>query len=337
MNCSQSCSSARRFYQTMTVSLLLLVCCALLSIAVGSVRLSVGELFSVLAGEQSPAADILWHVRLPRTAAALLAGMALAASGVIIQSVLQNPLAGPNIIGVNSGAGLFAALAGALFAHRPALLPAAAFAGALFALLCVYAIARATLASRFTLLLAGIAVSTMLSAGIDLIITLVPNAVYGAAAFRIGSLSGVTLRALRIPAVYILLGLAASLCLVREMDILHLGEVTAKSLGLNTALFRFVLLFIAAGLTGAAVSFCGLIGFVGLIVPHIGRFFVGSESKRLLPLSILMGGLLLTACDLAARTLFAPFELPVGILLSFLGGPFFILLLIVKKGGRTND
>ena len=216
-------------------------------------------------------------------------------------------------------------------------MPLAAFAGALFSVLLVLLIAERTGASRITLVLAGVAVSGILSAGIDAIVTFRPEALNGYSDFRIGSLANLTMQRIT-PAFWVALcALALLFTLTNELDVLMLGQETAHSLGVKTGRMRVILLALAAALAGAAVSFAGLIGFVGLIVPHIMRRFAGDESRFLLPASALGGASLLTLCDLAARTLFTPYELPVGILLSLFGGPFFIWLLFRQRKGRRHD
>ena len=305
---------------------------ALLSLCVGSVSLSLGEVAAALLGRgQGVSGSIVLYARLPRMLAALVCGCALAVGGVIIQGVLGNPLAGPNIIGVNAGAGLGAILCSALL---PASMPAAAFAGALCACVLVYTLARRTGASRITLVLAGVAISSILSAAIDAVSILFPEAALGANAFMVGRLAGVTLEMLRLPALLTVLASGAALALSYELDLLSLGDEVAQSVGLSTRLARSALLTLAAVLCGAAVSFAGLVGFVGLLVPHAARFLVGTRHRDLLLASMLLGALLVTVCDLLGRVLFAPFELPVGILLSLLGGPFFLWLLFRQRGGR---
>lgn len=307
----------------------------LASLLLGSVTIRPGQLLR--AGEDDRVRRILLYVRLPRTLGAALAGMALAASGSIIQSVMGNPLAGPNLIGVNAGAGLVAVLCAAFLPGVPGAVTTGAFLGALGAMLLIYALASVTGASRMTLILAGIAVGNILSSGIDAVVTLVPDALMGASAFRIGSLEDVTMEKLYLPAAYIGIGLILALGMSREMDILALGEETALSLGLNTKGYRFRLLLTAAMLAGAAVSFCGLLGFVGLLIPHVARFLVEGESRQRLPVAVLAGGSFVLICDVLARVLFAPYEIPVGIIMSFLGGPFFLWLLIRGKGGHGGN
>ena len=349
MRSSQTTSMARRSPQRrvrpqrrvpawaalLLCALLVAAACAL-SLLLGASTLSPGEILSSLLDPASTGARILLHVRLPRLCGTLLAGAALAAAGAILQSVLGNPIASPNVIGVNAGAGFAVALCTALAPTGAALLPAAAFLGALAAVLLVFFLARATGASRTTLILSGVALNSLLNAGTDTVTTLFPDVLVGSLSFRVGGVAGLTLERLAFPAVYIGVGLLAALLLSHDMDVLSLGDETARSLGLRVQATRFLLLGTAAALAGAAVSFAGLLGFVGLIVPHAARFLVGGEARRLLPASILLGVAFLTLCDVVARLLFAPYELPVGIVMSFLGCPFFLYLLIRRKGGHAH-
>lgn len=318
--------------------LLLTAAAALASLCMGPVVVPLGDILRVFTGELAGTtqASIILLARLPRTCGCLLAGMALAVSGAIIQGVLNNPLAAPNIIGVNSGAGLAVALFSALAPASP-FAPLAAFFGALSGVLLVLLIAEKTGASRITLVLAGVAVSSMFSAGIDAVVTFVPDALNGYSDFRIGGLSNLSMDRI-VPAFWVICAaMALTLLLSNEMDILMLGTETAQSLGLPARPLRLLLLALAAALAGAAVSFAGLLGFVGIIVPHIMRRLTGEGSLSLLIGSALGGAGLLTFCDLLARLLFAPYQLPVGIVLSLIGGPFFIWLLLRQRGGRIHD
>lgn len=320
------------------VLVMLTALAALMSITFGAVAVTPEEVWGALTGQLrgTAAARIILYSRLPRTCGCLLAGMALAVSGTIIQSVLANPLAAPNIIGVNSGAGLMVALSCALFPSMAAMVPLMAFLGALAGVLLVLLIAERTGASRITLVLAGVAVSSMFSAGIDAVVTFVPEALNGYSDFRIGGFFNLTMAKVQPAFWVILVGMAAALSLANEMDILMLGADAAQSLGLPAKKFRLLLLAVAAALAGAAVSFSGLLGFVGLIVPHMMRRLVGEESLPLIAASALGGAALVTLCDLISRVLFAPYELPVGIVLSLAGGPFFIWLLLRQRGGRRG-
>lgn len=310
---------------------------ALLSVCLGAAGITLSELWqSLVTGpDGGAAARIVWFVRLPRTAACLLAGAGLSVAGAVIQSVLANPLASPSIIGVNAGAGLAVAICCAAGGATAGWAVAGvSFAGGMIAVMLVVLVARKTGASRMTVVLGGVAISTLLNAGTETIATLFPDAAIGSADFRVGGFSSVSTARLWPAAVLILAGLLITFTLSSELDVLSLGEDTARGLGMRVGATRTLLLALAALLAGATVSFAGVLGFVGLIVPHMARRFVGASSGRLLPMCALCGAALVTVCDLAARLFFAPFELPVGILLSFIGGPFFIALLAKKGGGR---
>ena len=335
MRISTACSSANSCVRLLAVTLaLLLPAAALFSLCVGASGASLTQgLTDLLRGVSSPAARIVRYIRLPRVLAAMLAGAALAASGVLIQGVLGNPLAGPNVIGVNAGAGFFTLLCACLLPSAATLLPAAAFAGALLTSLIILLLSDRTGASRITVVLAGVAISSIFSAGSDLITTLSPDTTLGMSAFMIGGFADVSTARLRTAALYILPALAISLLLAGDLDVLALGDEVAASLGLRVRRTRVLLLAVASVLAGAAVSFAGLLGFVGLIVPHAVRRVVGGEHRQLLPLSMLGGALFTLLCDTAARTLFSPYEVPVGILLSLVGGPFFLFLLLRNRKG----
>ncbi len=317
--------------------LLLVLCCA--SLCIGAVPVSLSEVIQAfLSGENTGvSARIVLYSRLPRTFGSLVAGAALAVSGVIIQSVLANPLAAPHIIGVNSGAGLAAALCCALFPSAVGWIPVASFLGAVVGALLVLSFAQRTGASRITLVLAGVAISGLFGAGIDTVVTLAPDALIGYTDFRVGGLNGVTMARIYPAAGIIAAGMIAAFCMAGQLDILALGGETAQSLGLSVRPVRLILLILAAAMAGASVSFCGLLGFVGLIVPHAMRSLVGEDSLPLMGASALGGGVMLALCDILARTVAAPYEIPVGIVLDYVGAPFFLWLLVRQRGGRTHD
>lgn len=304
------------------------------NLAFGAVPIPLGEVVSALLGRgEGTTAAIVLYARLPRLCGCLLAGAALACAGVIIQGVLNNPLAAPNVIGVNSGAGLATALCCALAPGAVRLTPVAAFLGALVGVLLVLFISERAGAARITLVLAGVAMSSIFSAGIDAVVTFVPDALSSYTDFRIGGVKNLSMARLAPAFWVILIALVIALSLSNELDLLLLGRETAQSLGLPAKGLRLALLMLAAALAGAAVSFAGLLGFVGLLVPHIMRRLIGEDSFPLLLSSALGGGLLLTVCDLASRLIFAPFELPLGVVLSLAGGPFFIWLLLKQRRG----
>jgi len=330
-----------RGYNIIVIAFLagLLAVVAFLSIRVGSSKLTLSEITDAIFKNDVAlnTYQIVNYVRIPRMLAAILAGSALSVSGVILQSVLNNSLASPNVIGVNAGSGLFVVLITALFPSYFYLTPVAAFLGALTAVFLVYFIAQKTGVSRITIVLAGIAVSNFIGAITDTILTIVPDASISRTAFMIGGFSGVTMEEISFAAIFIVFGLIVSFLLSYDMNVLSLGDETAKSLGLNVSRYRFIFLTVAALLAGSAISFSGLIGFIGLIVPHAARSLVGNDNRLLTAVSALLGSIFTLFCDILSRVLFAPYEIPVGIIMSFIGGPFFVYLLLKKKGGRIHD
>lgn len=310
---------------------------ALLSLSLGAAGLSLGEVWrAALSGPEDAAGYIFWYLRLPRTAACLLAGAALACAGCVLQGLLGNRLASPGIIGVNSGAGLAVTAccaAGALTGWTVAL---AAFGGALAATAAVLALARRAGASRGTVVLAGVAMNSILGAVREALTVLAPEAAMLSGEFRVGGFSSVAAARLVPAGMMICLALAAIFTLSNELDVIRLGEDAARALGMNVGRVRTALVLLAALLAGAAVSFAGLLGFVGLLAPHIARRLVGGESRFALPMSALTGAALVAVCDLISRVAFMPYELPVGILMSAIGGPFFLMLLMRGRGGGAD-
>ena len=322
----------------LTGGMMLCLIIALVSLCLGAVSLTPAELFRAMKnGPNDTAGWIFWYARLPRTAACLLAGAALSVSGAVIQAVLANKLASPSIIGVNAGAGLAVTISCALGAISGWAIAGSAFAGAFAAVLLIMTAAQKTGASRTTVILGGVAVNAFLNALSEAVTTLVPDVGVMTVDFRVGGFSAVSYTRLIPSGALILIALTVLLTLCNDLDVLALGEETAQSLGLSVKKLRTVFLVLAAMLAGAAVSFSGLLGCVGLVVPHAVRKLVGSDSGNVLPLCIFGGAGFVTICDLAARMMFSPYELPVGIILSVLGGPFFLMLLIKKRGGRTHD
>ena len=308
-------------------------------IMLGSTAISPTELFKVLfSGEsESVAGRIILYVRLPRTLGALVCGAALAASGAVIQAVLANNLASPSLIGVNSGAGLAVTLAAVLGIYGGWKLSVFAFCGALAATLIVSLGAKKWGASRSTVILMGVALNSLLGALSDTLVTFNRDIVSMSNDFKIGDLSAVTYSKLLPALTVVVVCIGILMTLSNELDVLSLGEESARSLGLNSSLMRALFLIIAALMASAAVSVAGLVSFVGLLVPHAVRRLSGSKSAHLVPLCALFGGGFVALCDTLARVVFAPYEIPVGIIMAFLGSPFFIFILIKRRGGHKHD
>ena len=320
----------RSFFQSkktvFAVSILALLLAIVLSLCVGVVMYTPAQLLEM--------PDILRYIRFPRVMAAVFAGAGLAGAGVIIQTLLGNSLAGPNIIGVNSGAGFMTLIAALVFPLIPQMQPLAAFLGALFSVMMIYLLSRRAGTSKMTILLSGVVLNALLNAASEALCTFFPDIHMSYAAFRVGGLSTVQTSVLYPASILIAVLFVVVQCRANTLELLSLGDETAFSLGVSVKKYRLLFLVCAAGMAGAAVSFAGLIGFLGLIVPHGARLIVGDEIKKLFPLSVLWGSLLLLVCDTVARTAFAPFELSVGIVISIIGAPIFIHMLLKRKVGK---
>ena len=312
---------------------------ALLGIALGSTSLSFSEIVDAFSEgfNSSAGSRIFAYSRLPRTLASMICVAALAVSGAVIQGVLANRLASPSIIGVNAGAGLAVTLCTALGIYGGWRLSLFSFLGAFAAVMLVSFGSRHWGASRGTVILIGVAMNSLLGAISDTITTLIPEVGVMSNDFKIGEFTAITYPKL-IPAMVIVLFVIIVLrTLHNELDVLTLGEEHAQGLGLNISAMRTLYLLFAALLSGCAVSLAGLLSFVGLLVPHAIRRVAGSKSSNLIGLCAIYGGGFVCLCDTLARTLFAPYEIPVGIIMAYLGAPFFVFILVKGKGGHGRD
>ena len=327
-----------RIVYTYAISLAVLLLSVILGILLGSTKISLSDMLgAIVRGDyQSTEARILLYVRLPRVLGSLICGMALAVSGAVIQGVLANRLASPSIIGVNAGAGLAVTLCSAFGIIGGWQLSLFSFLGAFFAVMIVSTGAKKWGASRGTVILLGVALNAFLGAVSDTVKTFIPEVSIISNDFRVGDFSSVTYAKVIPAAVAIIVAVIVLQTFASDLDVLTLGDENAKGLGLNTGVMRIVFLMLSALLAGAAVSVCGLLSFVGLLVPHAVRRIATSKAKHLVPLSALFGAGFVTFCDTLARVVFAPYELPVGIIMAFLGAPFFIFILIQGKGGHRN-
>lgn len=321
-------STNRRLILLFVMFIALAVSGALISIMLGSVKISLPEILTALAGEGAGThGQILMNIRLPRTLVAALVGIDLALSGAILQAIMRNPLADPHIIGISSGAGLMGIIVMLLFPEHSALITPAAFLGAMGAAMLIYILAWKNGIQPIRIILAGVAVSAFLGAGISALMILYSDRVHSALMWMVGGLSARSWPHVAVLWPYTLVGGILALLSARQLNILQLGDEMAKSLGLRVELTRLLLTAVAALLAASAVSVVGLLGFVGLIVPHMARLIVGSDHRVLLPASAILGAAVLMYSDTVARVAFAPVELPVGILMAALGAPFFLFLL----------
>ncbi|MEO1549204.1 MAG: iron ABC transporter permease [Pseudomonadota bacterium] len=315
------------------------------AVSIGAVPVATGTVWGVIANKISPdlvepswskgRAAIVWDIRLPRTLLAILVGAGLALVGATLQAVTRNPLADPHLLGISSGGAfgaIFALLHSGLFLGLLTV-PILAFCGSLLATLIVLGVSRlADASSADRLVLAGVAVSFIIMAGANGLIFLgEPQAAHTVVFWMLGGLGLAQWDHLIYPLV-VLLGAGAWLMgQTRQLNAMTLGDETASTLGIPVARFRLVVFVLGALITGVMVAFSGIIGFVGLMVPHVARLMVGGDYRRVLPASALIGAIFLIWADMAARTLMAPEDMPIGIVTGLVGGVFFIWLLGRRK------
>ena len=306
----------------------------LIGTAVGTLPLTLREILRALwVDDGSTARLLVWHLRFPRVLTGGLVGVCLSLSGCLLQSVMRNRLASPSTVGVSSGAafvGYLTLVAMPAYAH---LLPIGAVLGAFAATMLIYALAWRRGVSPVRMILAGLAVSALLGAFNDMIRTAFAESLGNASGFLVGGLNGATWETFFTILPWASVGAVVCLFLPTRMNILALGDETANTLGLRTERFRFLLIAVSSVLAGSAIAAAGLIGFVGLIVPHIARLLIGADHKYLLPTSALLGFVLVTVCDTLGRVLLSPGEIPVSIILSLIGAPFFLWLLRARDEG----
>lgn len=313
--------------------MLILIFTAGVCLRFGSVEIPLGEFLPALLNK--PGSEtfsvIIYSLRLPRLLAGILAGVGLSLSGVLLQAVTNNHLASPNIIGVNAGAGFTVILSMAFFPTAVYLRPFFAFVGAFAATAVILFVSSRVGSQKSTVILSGIAVTTLLNAAISFISYYDNDLLASYNYFSVGTLGGCTLKELIVPTTVIFLSLIFAMVLAQKTDILCLGDSIALSLGVNVKALRLCCLVIAGASAAAVVSFAGLLGFVGLVVPHIARRLVGTALRQLIPVTVLTASIIVLWADLLGRVILAPSEIPVGIVMAFVGAPFLFYLLIRRK------
>lgn len=299
------------------------------SIYSGAVKVPVGDITRYLLDRSfdGPFHAIVWNIRVPRVIVGVLAGAGLAVSGALLQGVMRNPLADPQIIGVSSGAGLFSIAVLILFQQYEYLLPPIAFVGATLAAIMIYLLAWKDGIHPVRIVLAGAAVSAFLGAGISGLMIFYSDRVHGALVFMVGGLSAKSWPHVQVIAPYAVVGLILAGIGAGKMNLLLLGDAAARNLGVRVERVRLAMTAVATLLAASSVSVVGLLGFVGLIVPHAARLLAGHDYRVLLPASALLGAAVVVFCDTLARLVWAPTELPVGIIMGAIGAPFFLYLL----------
>lgn len=305
----------------------------LAGIRVGTVPVNTLDVWNVLvAPAGNEVYQIIYNIRIPRVLVSALTGINLALAGCILQGVLRNPLADPGIIGVSAGAGLAAMMVMILWPGFTALVPVVALSGALLAAAIVFFLSWDRGIQPLRLILAGVALAALFGGGMSALMVFHSDKVQGTVNWMAGGFQGRSWEHVRMILPYSLLGVLGTVIAPRYLNALQLGEEVARGLGIRVETARIALVFLAALLAASAVSVAGMLGFVGLIVPHITRMLVGSDFEYLMPCAAVLGATLVVAADIVARTLFSPVEVPVGIFMAFLGAPFFLYLLRKGRG-----
>lgn len=306
----------------------------LVAVNLGSLKLSPMRIWNGLFVAYDQEVATVYDLRFPRIIIAMLAGAALAVSGVLFQAVMKNPLADPGIIGISSGASFAAVLVTGFFPSLLFLSPLFAFAGGMIGFLLVYSLSWKSGLNPLRIILVGVAVNSMFTGLSQAMGTMSGNTSISEAASTIsGMVTQKTWEDVRLLAVYVLPGLLLSLFTVGRCNLMALEDKTVKSLGVNVDHARIWVSMVAVLLASIATAVIGTIGFVGLIVPHIARLLVGSNHKVLLPFSAFLGAFVLLLADTLGRTIAAPYEISAGVVMAVIGGPFFIVLL--RRSGKT--
>ena len=304
----------------------------LFAVMSGSLRVGFGQLIRGLFVAYDETVATVYDLRFPRIFVALLGGAAMAVAGALLQAVIKNPLADPAIIGVTGGAQFFAAITAAMFPAAVLFTPLLAFAGGMLAFSLVYALSWKSGLSPLRIILVGVAVGAVFT-GLTQVLSSMSSSPVGSALSAV-SVSLKTWGDVRTLLFYVPPGLLAALLLASRCDLLQLEDKTVRSLGRNINALRLLISLAAVLLASAAAAVAGPAAFLGLIVPHIARLLVGSEHRRLLPFCILLGAFVLLLADTLGRTIMPPREISASVLMSVIGGPFFIVLL--RKGDQID-
>ncbi|WP_246552365.1 FecCD family ABC transporter permease [Vallitalea pronyensis] len=307
----------------------------ILSITLGATHIPLKKAFQALFVEKDGLTyHIIMNIRMPRTLVGMLVGISLSLSGAILQGIMRNSLASPNIIGVSSGAGLAATICIVLLPAYVNLTPIAAFIGAFLTTMIIYSLSYKNGVRPLRMVLAGVAISSLVSALINLILIFFPDRVSDTLSFTIGSLNLALWSDFYRLLPYVIVGFILCLLNARKINVLMLGDEIATSLGVHVERSRFFFIALASLLAASSISVVGLLGFVGLIVPHIVKLLIGSNYRYVYVGVTFFGGGIVIFCDTIARVIAAPMEIPVGINMAILGVPFFLYLL---RGRIAHD
>lgn len=332
------------FYPLLMALIISLLLLSLVALSVGPAHISLKETISILlskSGKEVSATSyhIIWNLRLPRILSGIITGAALAVSGMVYQAIFKNPMSDPFVLGVSSGAAFAVAFASFLGIVGGAVgvwtIPIVAFCGSALTSFLIFFLSGGMRRSPTTLLLTGIALNFLLSALMTLFLYLNRAQLQNIMQWTMGSFAASSWNKVAIVSVTTLIGIIPMFFLTRELDLLLVENTTASTIGMNIRGIRITLLLLCTISTSITVAFFGIIGFVGLMVPHIMRLIVGPKHHNLLPVSIVAGGVMVAVSDLIARSAISPSELPVGVITSLAGAPLFIILLMGNKRGKS--
>lgn len=329
-------SKTKRTAAAFTVTILALLALFFIAVNVGSIRVGPGELLDGLFFTYHEKVNVIFDLRFPRILIALLGGAAMAVSGVLLQAVMKNPLADPGVIGISAGASFTAVLVTAFFPMLYFFTPLLAFAGGMAACLLVYSLAwKSGTLNPLRIILVGVAVNAMFTGLMQAFNSMTGSTYSGVASIVNGNIAMKTWEDVRTLSAYVSLGLILSLLVTGKCNLLSLEDKTARSLGLNVNSARIIISAIGVALASISTAVIGVIGFLGLIAPHIARLLIGTDHKRLIPYSMLLGSFTLLLADTLGRVIAPPYEVPASILMAVIGGPFFIFLL--KRSGKMYE
>ena len=307
----------------MIILIVILFLCFFVAINVGSIQVSFLELFKGLFVEYNENVASIYSIRFPRIIIAMLVGGALALSGLLFHVVLKNPLADPGIIGISNGASLVSILAGIFLPQLYAVIPLLSFFGGLITFAIIYSLSWKAGFKTTRIILIGVAINYTISA----LVTLAQSSTSSITSGAMGTISLYTWNDVRVLLIYLVPVIVITLFMAKACNLLGLEDRTLMSLGINVDLYRFGLSLIAVLLCSISVAIVGVIGFIGLLVPHISRLLVGNEHKHLIPVCLLMGAIILLVADTLGRVIMAPYEISSAIIMAIVGGPLFIILL----------
>ncbi len=322
-------------YILFAILVVILIISIFLSISIGSVNIDLSEIFKIIFnGGKTENYNIFMNIRMVRVLFAMVSGMCLAISGLLLQIVLRNPMADSGFLGISSGASFATTLVLLIIPIKSTYVPVISFIGGISAFLIILLLSYKKDSSPSNMILIGAALNAILRGGQSFLMTMYSDRLQGVITWQNGNLSGKTWNALFSYIMYVLPIILIIFAIKGKINVLNLSDESSLSLGVPVKKYRMFISSLAVFLAAVSVSYVGIIGFVGLLVPHIAKTLVGNNIKKTLPFSIILGSILLLIADLFSRTIASPIEIPIGTVMSIIGGPFFIYLISKSSKGK---